>query len=139
MSKYFISGVIQANLQDGIVSQDYRRVLKEIIETTHKGSIVIDPHDICEKPQDIPVDDIVEIRRIFEGNIQRLLQSDIIVAYLPTCSNGTSIEIYEAFRAGKTVYTITSLKKNWVVKLYSTKVFDSINDFSEFLKQTYKQ
>ena len=89
-----------------------------------------DPYDICSTPELLAEEE--RIRYIFETNVKRAVESDIIIAYIPSASMGTAVEIHEASKAGKIVYTISPLSSNWVIRLYSTEVFSSINDFQQF-------
>ena len=46
---------------------------------------------------------------------------------------GTAIEMYEAFRSGAVILSITPMSANWVVKLYSHKVFPGLESFENYL------
>ena len=46
---------------------------------------------------------------------------------------GTSIEMYEAYRAGKLVVTISPLAANWVVRLYSHVIVPDLAAFEALL------
>ena len=94
---------------------------------------VRDPYDICDTPEQLQDND--KIRFIFETNVQRAVESDIVVAFIPSASMGTAVEIHEAWQAKKIVYTISPLARNWVIRLYSTKVFSTMDEFKEFFKQ----
>ena len=96
---------------------------------------VLDPYDLCSTPEHIEEED--KIRYIFETNVKRAVESDIVVAYIPSASMGTAVEINQAWMAKKTVYTISPLSTNWVIRLYSTKVFPTLDDFKHFFRTQY--
>ena len=94
---------------------------------------VRDPYDLCDTPEQIQ--DNEKIRHIFETNVNRAVDSDIVIAFIPSASMGTAVEIHEAWQAKKIVYTISPLARNWVIRLYSTKIFSTMTEFKEFFKQ----
>ncbi len=46
---------------------------------------------------------------------------------------GTAIEMYEARRNKTPVISITPMETNWVVRLYSDKIFPGIESFEQYL------
>ena len=55
------------------------------------------------------------------------------MAYLPSASMGTALEMYEAAQAGATVLTITPLAANWVVRAYSDEIFADLPGLEAYL------
>ena len=55
--------------------------------------------------------------------------ADVLVAYVPEASMGTAIEMWQAFKAGAHVFTISPLAENWVVKFLSQRVFATLDEF----------
>eukprot|EP00771_Trimastix_marina_P001630 gnl/Trimastix_PCT/2712.p2 GENE.gnl/Trimastix_PCT/2712~~gnl/Trimastix_PCT/2712.p2 ORF type:complete len:145 (-),score=32.88 gnl/Trimastix_PCT/2712:16-450(-) len=134
--KYFLAGVIQGNNQgQGMESQDYRTQLQEIIQMHDPTAEILDPWDLT--PGMEPPTTTDRIRYVFEENVRRAANdADIVVAFVPHASMGTSIEMYEAWRKGKRVYCITPLKTNWVCRLYTSRLFESIEEFGDFMGST---
>ncbi|KAK2943295.1 hypothetical protein BLNAU_21772 [Blattamonas nauphoetae] len=135
--RYFLAGVMQTTLLEGVVSQDYRNVLRDFIKSVEPDADVYDPW--LAHPDPASLEDNEEIRQVFEMNVQEAEKSDVVIAFIPTASMGTAIEIEHAWRAGKTVWTISPLVKNWVVRLYSHKLFPSIEAFKTFFEENHKQ
>ncbi|KAH7823095.1 uncharacterized protein MONOS_8293 [Monocercomonoides exilis] len=133
--KYFLAGIMQGNLQTGMVSQDYRKELAELIKSLDKEADIHDPLNVCEHPDKL--EKIDEIREVFEYNVKKAGEADIVIAYIPIASMGTGLEMLEAYKAGKTVFTISPLKTNWTVRLYSTQIFETMKDFTEFFKTKF--
>lgn len=73
-------------------------------------------------------------KQAFEHLVNEAASADAIIAYLPTASNGTAIEIWEASRRGKPVFTISPMTENWVIKFYSTRVFSTMEEFATFVR-----
>jgi hypothetical protein len=60
-------------------------------------------------------------------------QVDVLVAYLPSASMGTAIEMWHAYRGHVPVYTISPLVDNWVVQSLSDHVFPDVAAFVTFV------
>ena len=74
------------------------------------------------------------LRRTLADGIARAAACDLLVAYLPSASMGTALEMYAAARAGAVVLTITPLAANWVVRAYSDRIFADVRAFEHFLQ-----
>lgn len=129
--KVFLAGIMQGSLvEPRIHSQDWRGPIQELLckhlpqaqvychYSRHRGSIKYEQQDIVAT---------------MEEGIRLAGQSDVLVAYLPSASMGTAIEMYEAFRRGAVVLTISPLAANWVVRCYSDRVFADLESFERFL------
>jgi len=130
--KIFLAGIIQGSIAEpSIHDQGWRDRIKGILARYLPEAEVYchysrHPHSITY--------DLPEIRStIAEGNRQAR-EADVLVAYVPTASMGTAIEIYEAARHGRVVLTISPLSVNWVLRAYSDRIFDDIEAFEEFLR-----
>jgi hypothetical protein len=65
---------------------------------------------------------------------------DVVVAFLPEASMGTAIEIWEAFRHGRRVVTISPLERNWVVRYCSHLVLEDFSALEQALEDgTFQQ
>jgi hypothetical protein len=126
---FFIAGIIQGSIAEGVHPQDYRRELKDIIERAVKGAKVYCPFE--NHPQSLTYDD-TKARSVFFDHIEMVAASDCLVTYLPEASMGTAVEMYAAREAGRAVITISPLAANWTVKFLSNRVFGGIEDFRAF-------
>jgi hypothetical protein len=54
---------------------------------------------------------------------------DLVVSFIPEASMGSAIEMWQAYCAGIPIVTISDLTNNWVVKLLSTKIYTSLDEF----------
>ena len=54
---------------------------------------------------------------------------DAVIAFAPEASMGTAIEMWEAYRNGKVVISISPMIHNWVVKYISDAVYEDLSAF----------
>ena len=132
MKRVFLAGIIQGSHRDqSIHPQDYREKIISAIESAFPDAAIYDPFDGHEKS--IEYDD-EKARRTFFDAIEEIKKCDLMVAYLPHASLGTAIEIWESYKLGVPVWTITGMKTNWVVRFCSEKIFDDIDSFAQHLR-----
>ena len=128
----FLAGIIQGSIvEEAIHAQDWREPITELI-----NKYIPDAKIYChytQHPNSITYTG-GKIRDTFEDGVQRCRDADLIIAYLPSASMGTSIEIYEAYNTGTKVLTITKMTANWVVKLYSHEIFLNLSELESFLQ-----
>jgi nucleoside 2-deoxyribosyltransferase len=60
---------------------------------------------------------------------EHVAASDRLVAYLPTTSMGTALEMYVAHARGVPVVTISPLAENWVARALSRRVYLDLDGF----------
>lgn len=129
--KIFLAGIIQGSLKDdSIHSQDWRSPLREIIDRHLPGAEVYchysqHPNSLTYRGE--------KIRETFDDGVRRCAESDVVIAFLPSASMGTAIEMYEAYHNGAIVLTVTPMSANWVVKLYSHAVFATLDELDAFI------
>jgi hypothetical protein len=127
--RIFIGGVMQASITGkGIVSQDYRRQIAGALRTRWPEVEIIDPFEL--HPTSVEYDDAAAKATLF-ALLDHAAASDLLIAYVPTASMGTALEMYVAHERGVPVVTISPLAENWVVRALSQRVFP---DMASFLK-----
>jgi len=117
-------------LADGMHEQDYRARISEIILRHYPDASVVDP--VALHPSSLEYTD-EQAKATFFAMTVEAAQADVIIAYVPTSTMGTAVEMWEARRAGKPVITISPLDKNWVVRFLSTHVVASIEELDSLL------
>jgi hypothetical protein len=131
-SKIFIAGVIQGSHQDKTIhSQNYRQELRDLLSGAFPDARIYDPFEGHENS--IEYDDS-KGRATFLSGIKAVLESDLVIAYLPHASLGTAIEVWESHKNKIPVWTISPMKTNWVVRFCSDKVFENIDELAEYLQ-----
>ncbi len=129
--RVFIAGVMQGGRRDnGMASQDYRERITAILQTHVPGVEVLDPNRI--HPDGVNYDRERAGRTLIEM-AELAARADCLVAYVPEASMGTAVEMWQAYRAGIPVYTISPLVENWVVFTLSTELFPNLETFGQFV------
>jgi hypothetical protein len=129
--RVFIAGVMQGSRFDDKVSgQEYRQVITRVLQQHVRDLEVIDPWALHPDSESY---DTVRARDTFLRMNALAGQADVLVAYAPEATMGTAIEIWEAYRNGARILTISPMRENWVVKLLSAQVFPSLEAFAAFV------
>jgi len=129
--KVFLAGIIQGSLVEAeIHAQDWRELIKRAIEAHLPGAEVY--CHFSQHPNSITYDLPQLCSTLAEGN-RRAAECDLLVAYVPSASMGTAIEMHEAARNGAAILTISPMSANWVVRAYSDRIFPDIGAFEQFV------
>jgi hypothetical protein len=127
----FLAGIIQGSLAEAAIhEQDWRGPIKQAIARRLPQAQVYCHYSA--HPDSIAYD-LTALRKTLADGIRRAADCDLLVAFVPSASMGTAIEMYEAARRGAVVLTITPLKVNWVVRAYSDRIFDNVQELESFL------
>ena len=127
----FLAGIIQGSLAEArIHSQDWREPIKQALLRHLPGAEVYchythHPNSITYGPE--------EIKATLADGLARAAACDVLIAYAPSASMGTAIEIYEAARGGAVVLTISPMTANWVLRAYSDRLFTTVEELEAFL------
>ncbi|MBI5787809.1 MAG: hypothetical protein HZA78_02995 [Candidatus Schekmanbacteria bacterium] len=133
MNSFFIAGIMQGSLTENEMHrQDYRQKIKQIILKHFPQAQVICPYE--DNPNSLEYDDGYGWE-VFQDILKQAAQVDVLIAYLPEASMGTSLEMWEAYKNGVGIWSITPLTKNWVVKFLSQKILASYQELDEHLAQ----
>lgn len=125
--KVFLAGIIQGSLvEPAIHSQDYRDRLKALLAEALPEAEVYCP--VTAHPNSLDYDD-ARGRQVFLRHVEMARDCDLLVAYLPSASMGTAIELWEAHHNGTPIVAITPLTLNWVVRFLCDVV---VADLAEF-------
>jgi len=127
----FLAGIIQGSkVGEDIHAQDWREPIIEAV-AQHLPEAEVYCH-FTQHPNSLTYEGD-KILDTFEDGLQRAVAADLVIAYIPSASMGTAIEIYEAKRNGVPVVSITPMETNWVVRLYSDKIFPDTESFAKYL------
>lgn len=120
----FLAGIIQGSkVAAEIHQQDWRVPIRTLLDR-HLPDADVYCH-YSEHPQSIGYD-LPKIVETFQDGVDRAAGCDLLIAWLPSASMGTAIEMYEAHRAGAYVVTITPMAANWVVRAFSHEIFPDL-------------
>jgi len=127
----FLAGIIQGSIAEAkIHSQDWREPIKQAF-ARHVPRAEVYCH-YSEHPNSITYDP-PEIKATLADGIHRAAECDVLVAYLPSASMGTAIEIYEAARRGAVILAISPMAANWVLRAYCDRIFPDVEAMEAFL------
>ena len=131
--KVFIAGIMQGSrLDSNVEDQGYRERIAEAIRARVPDADILDPWALHP---DSPTYDDERGKQVYLSLNDAAAQADVLVAYVPQASMGTSIEMWQAFKAKARVYTISPLAENWVVKFLSDRVFATLDEFIQFIER----
>lgn len=117
----------------GIHDQSYRVAIGEAIKARFAEAEIIDPIEM--HPEGGLNYGPEEAKRTLLELAEEAARADVLIAYLPEASMGTAVEMWQAYRAGKPILTISPLAENWVVRFLSTRVFPSLGAFESFVAE----
>ncbi len=129
--KVFLAGIIQGSkVEADIHSQDWREPIIAALNLHVPGADIY-----CHYSEHLNsiTYELPEIRSTLADGIRRAADSDLLIAFAPSASMGTAIEMHEAYHAGAVVLTITPMAANWVIRAYSDRVFPDVESFERFL------
>jgi hypothetical protein len=129
--RVFISGIMQGSRIDGkIDSQGYRH---EIARMLQRHVPEVDVLDAFELHPDSVTYGPEQAKQTLLELFALAGQADVLVAYVPSASMGTAIEMWSAYQSSVPVYTICPLADNWVVRSLSKRVFPDMATFAAFV------
>jgi hypothetical protein len=130
--RVFLAGVIQGGRTDGALhDQNYRSVLRDIVTATHPNASFIDPHR--ENPDRLDWDRQRQSDMFIEYTA-KAAASDVVIAWLPTVSMGTAVEMYAAHVAGVPVVAITPLVDTWAIFALAACCLPDLAAFGAFVE-----
>lgn len=130
--KIFIAGIIQGSKQDlNIHDQTYRHVIKDILMKNLPNSHLFCP---VENHPNSPSYDDKKSKAVFFKHIEILRQSHGMIVYLPEASLGCGIEMWESYQRKIVTVTVSPMITNWVVRLFSDKICETIDGFRDFVR-----
>ena len=136
--RFFIAGIMQGSHVEAVLhGQDYREQLTTLLGRFYPDSDIYDPR--FEHRESLDYND-QKGRDVFMMHNRMCGEVDVVVAFLPEASMGTAIELWEAFRHGRRVVTISPLEKNWVVRYCSHLVLEDLSALEQALEDgTFQQ
>ena len=128
--RVFIAGIMQGSLtRKALHGQGYRERIAEIIKKVLPGSVIYDP--LAANKNSLEYGEETGRQTFLRHNNQCSTATDLLVAYIPEASMGTAIEMWEAWKGGAVVITISPMVCNWVVKFLSTRIYPDLEAFEK--------
>jgi hypothetical protein len=111
--------------------QDYRDRIKVLIARHLPEAQVYDP--LSDHAKSLEYGEQKGRDVFFHHNLM-CREVDVLLAFVPSASMGTAIEMWEAFQHGAAVVTISPLSLNWAVKFLSHVLYADLEEFSSALQ-----
>jgi hypothetical protein len=128
----FIAGIIQGScLGKDICQQEYRSELTTLLRDNFPDWNVFCPVENYPNSVNFPDEKASDA---FFDLMGKAGKADVVIAYLPQASLGTAIELWQAHQAKKTIFTISPMSENWVIKFLPNKNFESLETFKAFVQ-----
>ena len=129
----FLAGIIQGSIKGKeVYPQDYREKLKNIFRRSFPDHEIYCPWENHSNAIEYSDE---EAKRTFLHHIDLVKKAKLLVAYLPEASMGTAIEMWEAYKSGVEVWSITPMIHNWVVRITSKRIFKNLDELEGFLNE----
>ncbi|MFC2023550.1 hypothetical protein ACFLT5_02305 [Chloroflexota bacterium] len=129
--RVFIAGIMQGSRLDRYIGdQDYRLIITRAIQDRYADVEIVDPNEL--HPDGVNYGDRQAKATLLEL-ADLAAQADLIVAYVPKASMGTAMEMWQGFRAGAPIVTISPMAANWVVKHLSDVVLADLSSFCSWV------
>jgi hypothetical protein len=119
--------LVEAALHD----QGYRERIKDLLQAHFPEAEVYDP--LADHSDSIRYDEAVG-RQVFFRHNAMCREVDVLLAFLPEASMGTAIEMWEAYRHGAAVITVSPMEHNWAVKFLSHELYADVVELEAALR-----
>ena len=123
--KVFIAGIMQGSRTDRqIDGQDYRVRITTALEQHVPNVQIIDPWRLNPNSVDYERE---RAKETFNFYTAKAAEADVLIAYLPTASMGTAIEMWTAFAADKYIVVVSPLVHNWVIQVTADELLPDLD------------
>jgi hypothetical protein len=123
----FLAGIMQGSHLGAVMHhQGYRSRLRELLQKHLPEANVYDPLADHEQSLDYEPD---QGRAVFLHHNQMCSKTDVLMAFVPEASMGTAIEMWEAWKNGRIVISISPLSHNWAVRFCSHLLYPDVESF----------
>jgi hypothetical protein len=106
--------------------QGYRARLRHLLSRHVPQAEVYDP--LADHAQSLDYDHDTG-REVFMHHNRLCGEVDVVVAFVPSASMGTAIEMWEAHRSGRIVVSVSPLAENWAIKFLSHVRYEHLDQF----------
>jgi hypothetical protein len=132
MRKFFVAGIMQGSHTGKVMhDQDYRQRITRLLAEHFPDAEVYDP--LANHRGSMGYDKLTG-REVFFHHNRMCRDIDVLVAFVPSASMGTAIEMWEAHQHGAAVVTISPLTHNWAVKFLSHALYADETAFETALR-----
>lgn len=128
----FLAGIMQGSLRENTVhNQGYRQKISAMVRRYFPNAEVLDPWSLHPTS---PSYDTKRAQQTFFHFCEQAGKTDLLIAYLPEASLGTAIEMWEAYRHGVPVITVSPMVDNWAIRFLSWRICPSLEELEALLE-----
>ncbi len=128
----FIAGVMQGTrLDDQIHEQEYRLSIARSIQNHIPEARVTDPWAL--NPNSVDYDE-ERARKTFLSMIAMAGMADLLIAYLPTVSMGTAMEMWEAHQSDTYIIAVTPHSHHWAIRFTADEIVPDLKSLLEIIE-----
>jgi hypothetical protein len=121
----FIAGVMQGErLDDQVDDQQYRVRIAEALQTHLPDVQISDPWAM--NPGSVDYDE-VRARRTFLDMTALAGKADLLIAYLPTMSMGTAMEMWQAHQSEAYIIAVTQHVHHWAIRFTADEILPDLD------------
>lgn len=125
MMHVFIAGVMQgARLDDQVDDQNYRDRITKALQTHLPDVHISDPWAL--NPGSIDYGE-ARARRVFLDMTALAGKADLLIAYLPTVSMGTAMEMWQAYQSGAYIIAVTPHVHHWAIRFTADEILPDLD------------
>jgi len=121
----FIAGVMQGERLDKYINeQDYRLIITQSLRSNFPEANITDPWALNQNS--VHYDEELA-RETFLTMTAKAGEADLLLAYLPTVSMGTAMEMWEAYRAGAYIVAVTPHLHHWAIRFTANEILPDLD------------
>ena len=121
----FIAGVMQGKrLDDQVDDQSYRVRITDALHTYMPEAQISDPWAL--NPSSVSYDDETA-QKTFMAMTALAGTADLLIAYLPTISMGTAMEMWQAYQSGAYIVAVTPHVHQWAIRFTADEILPDLD------------
>ena len=121
----FIAGVMQGKRLDNQVDdQNYRLQITNALRRRWPDAQITDPWAL--NPGSVYYDD-AQARRVFFDMTALAGTADLLIAYLPTVSMGTAMEMWQAYQSNAYIVAVTPHVHHWAIRFTADQIVPDLD------------
>jgi hypothetical protein len=125
--RFFIAGIMHgSHTANQMHDQNYRQRIAQVIAGHFPNAEIYDP--LVKHKNSLEYDKLTG-REVFFHHNRMCGEIDVLLAFLPSASMGTAIEMWEAHQHGAAIFSITSMPHNWTIKYLSHGIYADEAEF----------
>ena len=125
----FIAGVMQGRrLDEQIDDQNYRKQIRNALQKHMPEAHISDPWAM--NPGSVYFDE-ARARKVFYDMTALAGTADLLIAYLPTVSMGTAMEMWQAHQSDAYVVAVTPHVHQWAIRFTADEIVPDLDTLLE--------